>query len=79
MTVFLFSLMLLLTVVVIASIGVMNGRRSLKGSCGGVGAALGEKDYSCSMCGGDSNRCNDQPVDINKVTESYALGREMGS
>ncbi|WP_372742343.1 (Na+)-NQR maturation NqrM [Neptunomonas sp.] len=79
MTVFLFSLTLLLTVIVIASIGVMNGRTSLKGSCGGVGAALGEKDYSCSMCGGDSNRCNDQQVDINKVTESYALGREMGS
>ncbi len=79
MITFLFSFIVLSTVIVISSVGVMNRRRPLKGSCGGVGAALGEKDYTCSMCGGDPHRCDDNKVDINTVTESYALGREMGS
>ncbi|MGS2723335.1 (Na+)-NQR maturation NqrM [Porticoccus sp. GXU_MW_L64] len=39
------------------AIGVIMGRKPLAGSCGGVGAALGEKDYSCDLCGGDPNKC----------------------
>jgi hypothetical protein len=35
------------------AVGVLLGRKPISGSCGGVGAALGEKDYSCDLCGGD--------------------------
>jgi len=42
------------------SIGVIMGRKPIKGSCGGVGAALNEKNYKCSMCGGDPEKCDKQ-------------------
>ena len=42
------------------AIGVMMGRKPLSGSCGGVGAALGEEDYTCDICGGDPNKCEEQ-------------------
>ena len=52
---------ILLTVVFTAmSISVLLGRKPITGSCGGVGAALGEKDYSCDICGGDPQRCEAQ-------------------
>jgi hypothetical protein len=41
------------------AIGVLMGRKPISGSCGGVGAALGEKDYSCEICGGDTKKCED--------------------
>ena len=50
-----------LTVVFTAmSIGVLIGRKPITGSCGGVGAALGEKDYSCEICGDDPQKCEQQ-------------------
>ena len=39
------------------AIGVIMGRKPLAGSCGGVGAALGEEDYECDLCGGDPKKC----------------------
>ncbi|MEH6824791.1 MAG: (Na+)-NQR maturation NqrM [Motiliproteus sp.] len=44
-------------VIVASSVGVIMGRKPIKGSCGGVGAALGEKDYLCPVCGDDPNLC----------------------
>ncbi|TNE82080.1 MAG: (Na+)-NQR maturation NqrM [Gammaproteobacteria bacterium] len=41
------------------AIGVIMGRKPLKGSCGGVGAALGEKDYTCPLCGDDPDKCDE--------------------
>ena len=41
------------------AVGVLLGRKPISGSCGGVGAALGEKDYSCDICGGDIKKCED--------------------
>lgn len=60
MTQFLFAFGLLLTVVVIMSVGVLMGRKPIKGSCGGVGAALGEKEYVCDLCGNDPNKCEEE-------------------
>ena len=41
------------------AIGVIMGKKPLKGSCGGVGAALGETDYTCDLCGDDPNKCDE--------------------
>lgn len=42
------------------AIGVIMGKKPLKGSCGGVAAALGEDNYTCDICGGDPNKCDEQ-------------------
>lgn len=55
-----FAFVGLLLVVVAMSVGVIMGRKPISGSCGGVGAALGEKDYTCDICGGDPNKCEEQ-------------------
>ena len=43
------------------AIGVLMGGKPIAGSCGGVGAALGETNYNCDICGGDLNKCDEQP------------------
>ena len=45
--------------VTIMAIGVLVGRKPISGSCGGVGAALGEDDYTCEICGDDPARCDE--------------------
>jgi len=42
------------------AIGVLMGGKPISGSCGGVGAALGEANYNCDICGGDLNKCDEQ-------------------
>ncbi len=51
------TLVFMLLVVLAMSVGVIFGRPPIKGSCGGVGKALGQKDYQCEMCGGDEANC----------------------
>ena len=53
------AFVVLLLIMVGMAIGVIFGRKPLKGSCGGVGAALGEKDYTCDLCGDDPNKCEE--------------------
>lgn len=53
------TLFAMLVVVAIMSVGVMFGRKPIKGSCGGVGQALGEEDYVCELCGNDENKCEE--------------------
>ena len=43
----------------IMAIGVLVGRKPISGSCGGVGAALGEDDYTCEICGDDPAKCDE--------------------
>jgi hypothetical protein len=57
MSLVLVSFLALLIFVGLMAIGVLLGRKPIAGSCGGVGAALGEKDYTCPLCGGDENKC----------------------
>ena len=57
---------LLLTIVILAliiagmAIGAILQNKPITGSCGGVGAALGEENYNCDICGGDPNKCDEQ-------------------
>ena len=41
------------------AIGVIMGRRPITGSCGGIGAALGQKNYTCDICGDDPAKCDE--------------------
>lgn len=52
------------------AIGVIMGKKPLKGSCGGVGAALGEMDYTCDLCGDDPNKCDEINQDDAKSTSN---------
>jgi hypothetical protein len=60
----LLAFILLGTIIAAMSIGVLMGRKPITGSCGGIGAALGEKNYSCDICGGDPNKCDEQQAQI---------------
>jgi len=59
MAMLLVSLLVMLLVISAMSVGVIMGRKPLSGSCGGVGAALGEKDYVCELCGNDESKCEE--------------------
>ncbi len=60
MATFLLVFALLGLIIIGMSVGVLMGRKPIKGSCGGVGAALGQKDYTCDICGDDPNKCDEQ-------------------
>ena len=49
------------------AVGVLLGKKPISGSCGGVGAALGKKDYSCDICGGDVKKCEDSNSESPKI------------
>ncbi len=65
MTTLLLGFILLASVITIMSIGVIMGRKPIAGSCGGIGAALDEKNYTCDICGGDPNKCDEQQESLN--------------
>ncbi|MFT5575255.1 MAG: hypothetical protein ACI89D_000770 [Bermanella sp.] len=60
MQMLLVSFFVMLFLVSIMAIGVIFGRKPLKGSCGGVGAALGTPNYVCDLCGNDPNKCEEE-------------------
>ena len=61
LTIFLGFILLLLVIAGMA-IGVIMGGRPITGSCGGIGAALGKKNYNCDICGDDPNKCEEQTM-----------------
>lgn len=61
LTVFLGFILLSLVIAGMA-IGVIMGRRPITGSCGGIGAALGVKNYNCDICGDDPTKCDEQSM-----------------
>lgn len=62
--------LLLAFVILATSVGVIFGRKPITGSCGGIGAALGEKNYICDICGDDPSQCDEQQ---NKTVQNTAL------
>jgi hypothetical protein len=68
---FVVTLAALLLVVTAMSVGVIMGRKPISGSCGGVGAALGEDDYVCELCGGDESKCEELSQQENTSKNSF--------
>ncbi len=66
MSIFFITFAVLILFFIAMSVGVLMGRKPLKGSCGGVGKALGEKDYTCDICGDDPNKCEQEQ---DRITE----------
>ncbi len=60
MATFILGFILLSLVIAGMAIGVIMGRKPITGSCGGIGAALGEKNYTCDICGDDPSKCEEQ-------------------
>ncbi len=55
MSTILFSVGFFLLMALAMAIGVMAGRKPIKGSCGGMSAMSGA---DCPVCGGDSAKCD---------------------
>ena len=82
MQVFFLAFAAFLIVATIMAVGVLLGRKPISGSCGGVGAALGQKDYVCDLCGGDEAKCEELSLQSSQPSESksddnfYDAGKE---
>lgn len=59
MATFFIVLGVMLLVVGGMAVGVIFSNKPLKGSCGGVGKALQEENYSCEICGDDESKCEE--------------------
>ncbi len=57
---FLLTIVILALIIAGMAIGAILQNKPITGSCGGVGAALGEENYNCDICGGDPNKCDEQ-------------------
>ena len=55
------------------AVGVLMGRKPISGSCGGVGAALGEDNYTCELCGDDPAKCDE----LSEQQKSQSLYKEV--
>lgn len=51
------------------AVGVMAGRKPIAGSCGGMGATGVES--TCTLCGGNPNKCEDLKQDSAEVRGSF--------
>ena len=69
------TLFVMLLFFVLMSVGVLFGRKPITGSCGGVGKALGEKEYVCDICGGDESKCEEKQQ--SSSVSSSALAYEV--
>ncbi|MDB4032303.1 (Na+)-NQR maturation NqrM [Porticoccaceae bacterium] len=70
MTEILLSILMFCVLIAAMAIGVLMGGKPIAGSCGGVGAALGETNYNCDICGGDPNKCDEQ-TESNSASLGY--------
>jgi len=59
MALFFLVFVVLLIITMIMAVGVLMGRKPIAGSCGGIGAALGQDDYVCEFCGDDEAKCEE--------------------
>ncbi len=57
MTSFLITFLVIATVIVIMSVGVLFGRKPVQGSCGGLNNIEGMNE--CEICGGEPQKCQE--------------------
>lgn len=76
---FTFALVVLLVVTAAMAVGVLMGRSPIRGSCGGMAAALGDPNYSCDICGGDPNKCDESPADKVAKDDDTGLAYDAAS
>lgn len=81
MAVFILSFILLVVVVLAMSVGVLLGKKPIKGSCGGM-SALG-MDTACDVCGGDRAKCEEeqekQQISQKEVAKAEALAYDASA
>ncbi len=68
MTTLILSLVIFALVVTAMSVGVLLGRKPIKGSCGGM-TSLG-MDTACDICGGDTSKCEEEQKRQQKTSQS---------
>lgn len=66
--VWLLAFLVMCLVVAGMSVGVMMGRKPIAGSCGGIGAT--GLDSSCSLCGGDTLKCEENSQQTRKEAKA---------
>jgi hypothetical protein len=77
MTTVIITFIIMLIVVAVMAIGVMMGKKPLKGSCGGL-SALGMKE-SCDICGGNDDACDKEQArqKLSEQNSSSSLAYEV--
>lgn len=58
MDIMILTFVVLGTVILAMSVGVLMGRKPIAGSCGGMGAMGVETE--CDICGGNPNKCDEE-------------------
>ena len=77
MSMFIITLVFMLLVVAAMSLGVILSNKPIKGSCGGM-SAIG-MDTVCDICGGDTNKCDEEQERNKANTSSEDLSYDAGS
>jgi len=74
MEVMLMTFAALMFIVIAMSVGVLLGRKPIKGSCGGM-SALG-MDTACDICGGKPSECDSENPKTNALNTKDELAYE---
>jgi len=74
-TQFLLTLVIMVAIFAAMAVGVIAGRKPIKGSCGGM-SALG-MDTACEICGGDRGKCEEEQR--RSSDPASALGYDAGT
>ncbi len=71
------SVIIFSLVIAAMAVGVIFGRKPIKGSCGGM-SSLGI-DTACDICGGDANKCEEEQSKQRENSGNKKLAYEVKS
>jgi hypothetical protein len=63
---FFLAFIIMLAAVAAMAIGVINGRKPISGTCGGL-----NNEGTCSLCGGDTAKCETVPAETSGQRRFY--------